>query len=91
MTHNKKIVFTQKQIQLYHSIEELQKFIVSATLTETEMAQQIDMTKKQKEKLVSEIYFKDKKKKEFYNCADGRVKSYNPQFIGKRQIFLRIF
>ena len=52
MTHNKKIVFTQKQIQLYHSIEELQKFIVSATLTETEMAQQIDMTKKQKEKLV---------------------------------------
>ena len=71
MTHNKKIVFTQKQIQLYHSIEELQKFIVSATLTETEMAQQIDMTKKQKEKLVSEIYFKDKKKKEFYNCADG--------------------
>ena len=93
MTHNKKIVFTQKQIQLYHSIEELQKFIVSATLTETEMAQQIDMTKKQKEKLVSDIYFKDKKKKEFYNCADGRVKSYNPQFIAnsKSQLIDKLY
>lgn len=27
------------------------------------------MTKKQKEKLVSELYFKNKKKKEFYTCS----------------------
>ena len=39
------------------------------------------MTYAKKKKLVSEIYFKDKKRKEFYACKDGRYKSYNPQFI----------
>lgn len=45
------------------------------------MSQYADMTYAKKKKLVSEIYFKDKKRKEFYACKDGRYKSYNPQFI----------
>ena len=53
----------------------------NATLPSAEMAQHIDMTRKQKEKLVTAIYFKDKKGKDFYTCTDGRIKSYNPQFI----------
>ena len=83
MQQKKKILLTQNQNEQYQFIENLQKFISNATLSETEMAQQLEMTKKQKEKLVSEIYFKNKKKKEFYTCSDGRLKSYNPQFIAK--------
>lgn len=76
---------TSEQIQLQNSIYELQNICSNATLTSTEMVQLLDMTKKQKKKLVSEIYFKDKKRKEFYTCKDGRVKSYNPQFIAKNE------
>lgn len=75
-----------KNKEQYQFIETLQKIISSAKLSETEIAQQLEMTNKQKEKLVSEIYFKNKKKKEFYTCSDGRVKSYNPQFIAKTKI-----
>lgn len=83
MNQQKLTLLTQNQKEQYQFIESLQKFISSATLSKTEIAQQIEMTKKQKEKLVSEIYFQNKKKKEFYTCSDGRVKSYNPQFIAK--------
>ncbi len=63
------------------AVEGLQKILSDDTLDSSEMAHYIDMTKKMKEKLVCDIYFKDKKRKDFYTCKDGRVKSYNPQFI----------
>ncbi len=62
-------------------IKQLKDAADSGTLNVTEAVQLIEMTKKKKEKLVSEIYFKNKRRKEFYTCKDGRVKSYNPQFI----------
>lgn len=74
---------SQEQLSCYHSIEELQNFISSDKLSASEMMQLLNMTKKQKEKLVSEIYFKGKKKKEFYTCKDDRIKSYHPQFIAR--------
>lgn len=76
-----KPLLTNEHILSYNHIEVLQKLISDGTLTSSEMAQYIDMTKKEKSKLVRAIYFKDKRKKEFYTCKDGRVKSYNPQFI----------
>lgn len=84
---------TLEQQKLYDSIEGLKKFISNATLSASEMAQQIEMTNKQKEKLVSEIYFKDKKRKEFYPCKDGRIKSYKPQFIAatKEQLIDKLY
>lgn len=63
MNQQKLTLLTQNQKEQYQFIESLQKFISSATLSKTEIAQQIEMTKKQKEKLVSEIYFQNKKKK----------------------------
>lgn len=72
---------TNDQKQLHTSIMYLQLYITNAKLSTAEMAHYIEMTKKQKERLIKEIYFKNKRKKEFYTCADGRVKSYNPQFI----------
>lgn len=72
---------TSEQKQRFLSIERLQLSISSGTLTPLETVQINEMTKKQKEKLVSEIYFKSKRRKEFYICKDGRIKSYNPQFI----------
>lgn len=65
MNQQKLTLLTQNQKEQYQFIESLQKFISSATLSKTEIAQQIEMTKKQKEKLVSEIYFQNKKKKNF--------------------------
>ena len=70
-----------EQQNLYNTILALQSLIESATLNTAEMSQYTDMTYAKKKKLVSEIYFKDKKRKEFYACKDGRYKSYNPQFI----------
>ena len=72
---------TAEQQNLYNTIIALQSLIESATLNTAEMSQYTDMTYAKKKKLVSEIYFKDKKRKEFYACKDGRYKSYNPQFI----------
>ncbi len=72
---------TCEQKNAYTHIEGLQSFIDSVTLAPSEIVQHSNMLKKQKEKLVCEIYFQNKKKKEFYTCKDGRVKSYNPQFI----------
>lgn len=72
---------TPSQEKLKLSIEVLQTYITNAKLSTTEMVQYIEMTKKQKERLVSDIYFKNKKRKEFYICSDGRIKSYAPQFI----------
>ncbi len=76
-----KISLTSEQKSRHEAIRALQNIISSGTLTSSELAQQLDMTKKQKEKLVSQIYFKNKKTKDFYLCKDGRIKSYNPQFI----------
>lgn len=81
MTQLKVFHFTLEQIKQYHIIEGLKNFTSHATLTASEAAQQSEMTKKAKEKLVCEIYFKDKKRKEFYICKDRRIKSYHPQFI----------
>ena len=78
-----KFALTQFQKREYDVIASLQNLTNNATLNSSEMAHYIDMTKKKKEKLVSEIYFKEKRKKEFYVCKDGRFKSYNPQFIAK--------
>lgn len=75
------IQLTDAQKRLHASIENLKLYMENATLSSAEMAQHIDMTRKQKEKLVTAIYFKDKKRKDFYTCTDGRIKSYNPQFI----------
>ena len=83
MQQKQAMLLTQNQNEQYQFIETLQRIISNAKLSETEIVQQLEMTKKQKEKLVSEIYFENKKKKEFYTCSDGRVKSYNPQFIAK--------
>lgn len=81
MVYEQKYHLTSEQLNQYHFIEELKNLASRVTLTETEMAQHIEMIAKAKEKLVCEIYFKNKKRKEFYTCKDGRVKSYHPQFI----------
>ena len=93
MPYKHSLYLTKEQQQLYISIQALQNFMSNATLTSSEMVQQLEMTKKQKEKLVSEIYFKDKKRKEFYTCKDGRVKSYDPQFIAssKEQLIDKLY
>lgn len=78
-THSFKITDIQKNQAA--SIKQLNDTISSGTLNPSEAVQLIEMTKKKKEKLVSEIYFKNKRRKEFYTCKDGRIKSYNPQFI----------
>ena len=74
MQQKQAMLLTQNQNEQYQFIETLQRIISNAKLSETEIVQQLEMTKKQKEKLVSEIYFENKKKKEFYTCSDGRVK-----------------
>lgn len=81
MNKYKKPKIPKEQKEQHFLIEKLQNVIDSDTLTSSETVHLIDMTKKQKEKLVSEVYFKGKKRKEFYVCNDGRLKSYNPQFI----------
>ena len=81
MVYEQKYHLTSEQLNQYHFIEELKNLAFRVTLTETEMAHQAKMISKAKEKLVCEIYFKDKKRKDFYTCKDGRVKSYHPQFI----------
>lgn len=93
MPYKHSLYLTKEQQQLYISIQALQNLMSNATLTSSEMVQQLEMTKKQKEKLVSEIYFKDKKRKEFYTCKDGRVKSYDPQFIAssKEQLIDKLY
>ena len=78
---NLKPLLTSEQQQLFKSIRELQNLLNNGTLTSSGAVQLKEMTQKQKEKLVSEIYFKNKRRKEFYTCKDGRIKSYNPQFI----------
>lgn len=78
---NLKPLLTSEQQQLFKSIRELQNLLNNGTLISSGAVQLKEMTQKQKEKLVSEIYFKNKRRKEFYTCKDGRIKSYNPQFI----------
>lgn len=63
----------------------MQEFLKNDTLDVTETAQYIAMISKKKKELVYSIYFTGKKRKEFYICKDGRVKSYNPQFIAKTE------
>ena len=76
---------TKEQKSAYNAIKSLQTFLEDGTLNASEIVQYTDMTKKQKKNLVYEIYFKNKKRKEFYICKDGRVKSYNPQFIAQNE------
>ncbi len=76
-----KPMLTIEQKKQAASIKQLKDSIDSGTLNLSEAVQLIEMTKKQKEKLVSEIYFKNRRGKDFYTCKDGRFKSYNPQFI----------
>lgn len=82
---NLKPLLTSEQQQLFKSIRELQNLLNNGTLTSSGAVQLKEMTQKQKEKLVSEIYFKNKRRKDFYDCSDGRVKSYNPQFIANNR------
>lgn len=85
---NTSLILTAEQKTAYNVINSLQESIESGTLSTAEIAHFKEMTKKQKRNLVSEIYFKDKKKKSFYVCKDGRVKSYNPQFIAPNEDLL---
>lgn len=80
-----KYTITEKQITEYRSLESLLSALKDATLESAEAAHYADMIQKKKRALVADIYFKDKKRKEFYYCKDGRVKSYNPQFIAKSE------
>ncbi len=93
MSKSYRLELNESQKQLLASIKSLLVYIQNATLSSAEMALHIEMTKKQKEKLVSEVYFKNKKRKEFYTCNDGRVKSYNPQFIAtsKEQLIDKLY
>lgn len=77
----KKIPLTEEQKNQAIFIDGLLNTVGCDTLTSLETVQLIEMAKKQKEKLVSEIYFQNKRRKDFYKCKDGRFKSYNPQFI----------
>lgn len=90
---NKHPNLSYEQKHLKESIETLQAYLKNARLSSEEIAQYKNMTYKQKEKLVSEIYFKGKKRKEFYTCSDGRIKSYNPQFIAtsKEQLIDKLY
>ncbi|HJE98505.1 MAG TPA: hypothetical protein K8W23_00435, partial [Sellimonas intestinalis] len=63
MVYEQKYHLTSEQLNQYHFIEELKNLAFRVTLTETEMAQHIKMIAKAKEKLVCEIYFKNKKRK----------------------------
>ena len=74
MQQKQAMLLTQNQNEQYQFIETLQRIISNAKLSETEIVQQLEMTKKQKEKLVSEIYFENKKKIEFYSCLSQRRK-----------------
>ena len=81
MAHHAVSALSAEQLAVLSTIQQWQNTLQSSILNTAELALFIQMTKKQKEKLVRDIYFADKKSKEFYHCADGRVKSYNPQFI----------
>lgn len=63
----------------------MQELLKNDTLDLAETAQYTAMISKKKKELVYSIYFTGKKRKEFYICKDGRVKSYNPQFIAKTE------
>ena len=81
MAHHAVSALSAEQLAVLSTIQQWQNTLQSSILNTAELALFIQMTKKQKEKLVRDIYFADKKSKEFYHCADGRVKSYKPQFI----------
>ena len=77
----KNIVLTKEDIKQHESILALQGFCSNGILNRSERAQYLSMTKRQKEKLVREIHFRNKRSKDFYHTSDGRIKSKNPQFI----------
>lgn len=81
MTHCAVSALSAEQLTVLSIIQQWQNTLQSSILNTAELALYMQMTKKKKEKLVRDIYFADKKSKEFYHCADGRVKSYKPQFI----------
>lgn len=74
-------ILNEEQFEMYQSIEALKRCCISGKLKSSEMVQIENMTKKQKEKLVCELYFRNKRSKDFCYTRDGRVKSHNPQFI----------
>lgn len=78
-------ILTNEQKKLYCAVLSLHKLTQNDTLTTAEMLLYTNMLYTQKKKLVSEIYFKNKRRKEFYVCKDGRYKSYNPQFIANTE------
>lgn len=78
-------VLTPEQLTLYQQIQELQNLLSGGMLSSSELVALNTMKKSQKKKLVYEIHFKNKKRKEFYYCKDGRIKSYNPQYIAQSE------
>ncbi len=76
---------TREQFKSYHLILSLQSLIENDILSSSEMAQYKNMVFSQKKKLVYKTHFENKKRKEFYTCKDGRIKSYNPQFIANSE------
>lgn len=76
---------TREQKTAYRTLIALQEILKNANVDTAEVAQYTDMISKKKKELVYSIYFTGKKRKEFYKCKDGRVKSYNPQFIAPNE------
>jgi len=77
---------TEDQVACNNVILNLISIIENDTLlSQSEMVQHQKMISKRKKELVYKLYFENKRKKEFINCKDGRVKSYNPQFIAKTE------
>lgn len=79
------MILTKKQFKSYNLILSLQSLMGNDILSSSEIAQYEEMILSQKRKLVHELYFENKRRKEFYACKDGRIKSYNPQFIAKNE------
>lgn len=83
MIHTKRTKITDEEMRRHKSIQALINVTRNDIIDDAELAQYLDMTKRKKEKLVSDIYFKNRRTKEFIQCKDGRLKTSNPQFIAK--------
>ena len=85
MNKNKIFTLTPEQLEHHKSILELQNICTDGILDASELVQYNIMTKRKKEKLVKEIYFQNRRRKEFIKCGDGRIKSQLPQFIAQTE------
>lgn len=82
MAKSNKVHTSSEQYKAFRAIQALQEVMEEDILDSSELMYYEDMTKRQKKKLVCEIYFSDKKgAQRFYKCKDGRIKSIRPQFI----------